>query len=143
MALTSGAVSQPAGYSGTPLPRKLGIGAGSRALLDGAPDAFVLEPLPEGVVLHRRPGREPYDVIVAFCPDMATLARRWPALHPRTTTPGALWVAWPKRAAKIPTDLHENIVIEYGLTHGRVDVKVCAVDQTWSGLKFVIRVADR
>lgn len=136
-------VSQSAGYSGTPLPRKLGIRAGSRALLDGAPESFALEPLPHGVTLHRRAGREPYDVIVTFCPDMATLTRRWAALHPRTTTPGALWVAWPKRAARMPTDLDENIVRDYGLTHGRVDVKVCAVDHTWSGLKFVIRLADR
>lgn len=136
-------VSQPDGYSGTPLPRKLGIVAGSRALLDGAPPDFVLEPLPDGVVVHRRPGRDPYDVIVLFSSDLATLASRWTALHPRTTTPGALWVAWPKRAAKIPTDLTDNVVREFGLAHGRVDVKVCAVDATWSGLKFVIRVADR
>jgi hypothetical protein len=82
-------------------------------------------------------------VILVFCPDLATLAGRWPALHPRTTTPGALWVGWPKRAAKVPTDLDENIVRDFGLDHGRVDVKVCAIDATWSGLKFVIRVADR
>ncbi len=136
-------MSRPAGYSGTPLPRKLGIAAGTRTLLDGAPDGFALDPLPDGVTVHRRLGAEPYDVIVVFCPDLETLLRRWPALHPRTTTPGALWVAWPKRAAKIPTDLDENVVRDYGLDHGRVDVKVCAIDATWSGLKFVVRVADR
>ncbi len=132
-------MSQPAGYSGTPLPKKLGIGPDSRVLLDGAPDGFVLD----GVDAHRRPGPDPYDVIVLFCVDMATLARRWTALHPRTTTPGSIWIAWPKRAAKIPTDLDGNIVREYGLANGRVDVKVCAIDETWSGLKFVVRVTDR
>jgi hypothetical protein len=136
-------VSQPAGYSGTPLPRKLGIMPGTRTLLDSPPAGFALDPLPDSVTLHRRPGREPYDVILTFCTDMAVLARRWPALHPRTTPPGALWVAWPKRAAKIETDLDENVVRDYGLDHGRVDVKVCAIDATWSGLKFVIRLADR
>jgi hypothetical protein len=136
-------VSQPAGYSGTPLPRKLGITAHSRTLLDGAPDGFELDPLPDGVVLHRRAGHEPYDVIVTFCPDMAELTRRWPKLHTRTTPAGSLWVAWPKKAAKIPTDLDENVVRDFGLANGRVDVKVCAVDRTWSGLKFVIRLADR
>ena len=136
-------MSQPAGYSGTPLPRKLGVGAGTRVLLDSAPAGFALAPLPEDVTVHRRAGRDPYDVIVVFCPDLATLVRRWPALHARTTTPGALWVAWPKRAAKLPTDLDENIVRDYGLDHGRVDVKVCAIDAIWSGLKFVIRLADR
>ncbi len=136
-------MSQPAGYSGTPLPKKLGIGPGARVLLDGAPPDFVLGPLPDGVTPHRRPGREPYDVVVAFCPELAVLARRWDALHGRTTDAGALWVAWPKRTANIPTDLDGNVVREYGLAHGRVDVKVCAIDETWSGLKFVIRVADR
>jgi hypothetical protein len=132
-------MSQPAGYSGTPLPKKLGIGPASRVLLDGAPDDFALD----GVQADRRPGRDPYDVIVLFCVDLDTLARRWATLHPRTTTPGSIWVAWPKRAAKIPTDLDGNIVREYGLANGRVDVKVCAIDETWSGLKFVVRVTDR
>jgi hypothetical protein len=136
-------VSPSAGYSGTPLPKKLGVTEGTRALLDGAPAAFAFGPLPAGVVLHRRPGRDPYDVIVSFCPDLAVLTRRWAALHQRTTTAGALWIAWPKRAAKTGTDLDENIVRDYGLANGRVDVKVCAVDETWSGLKFVIRLADR
>jgi hypothetical protein len=125
------------------LPRKLGITEGTRVLLDGSPDGFVLAPLPPDVVLHRRAGRDPYDVIVTFSTELAHLARRWSALHARTTKPGALWVAWPKRAAKVPTDLDENVVRDFGLANGRVDVKVCAIDQTWSGLKFVIRLADR
>lgn len=138
-----GVTQSSVGYSDVPLPRKLGVGAGSRVLLDGAPDGFELTPLPDGVVVHRRPGRQPYDVVLLFCPAMATLARRWPALHPRTTPAGSLWVAWPKRAAKIQTDLDENLVRDYGLEHGRVDIKVAAIDERWSGLKFVIRVTDR
>ncbi|MFI5956620.1 DUF3052 domain-containing protein [Cryptosporangium sp. NPDC051539] len=132
------------GYSGTPLPRKLGVKPGLRVLLDHAPEAFALDDLPDGVTIDRAPADgEPYDVALVFCADAATLHERWPVLHRRTTSAGALWVAWPKRAAKIPTDLDDGVVREYGLTHGRVDTKVCAVDETWSGLKFVIRVADR
>lgn len=136
-------MSRPAGYSGTPLPKKLGIAEGTRTLLDGAPDGFSLGDLPPGAVVRRRAGGDPYDVVLAFCPDRAALERRWPALHPRTTTAGSLWIAWPKRSAKTGTDLDENAVRDYGLANGRVDVKVCAVDETWSGLKFVVRLADR
>jgi hypothetical protein len=132
-----------AGYSGTPLARKLGVTAGVTVLLDGAPATFTLGDLPPDVTVHRRPGRSPYDVIVCFCPTAARLVARWPALHPRTTTSGALWIAWPKRSSGVPTDLDENLVREYALAHGRVDVKVCAVDATWSGLKHVVRIRDR
>jgi hypothetical protein len=131
-----------AGYSGTPLYRKLGIVSDSTVLLDGAPRDFTLD-LPDGVRLARRAGSGPYDVILCFCPDRARLHQRWAALHPLTTPAGALWIAWPKRASGIPTDLDENVVRDHALTHGRVDVKVCAVDDTWSGLKHVIRTADR
>jgi hypothetical protein len=132
-----------AGYSGTPLARKLGIGMGSTLLLDGAPAGFTIEGLPDGVRPARRAGTGPYDVIVCFCPDQARLSRRWPALHPLTTPAGSLWIAWPKRGAGLPTDLDENVVRGYALASGRVDVKVCAIDDTWSGLKHVIRKADR
>ena len=132
-----------AGYSSTPLPTKLGVHAGHRVLLDGAPAAFTLGDLPAGVTLHRRLREGPYDVIVCFCPDLARLRRRWPVLHPRTPPPGALWVAWPKRTSGLARDLDEQVVREYALANGRVDVKVCAVDDTWSGLKHVIRVRDR
>ena len=130
-----------AGYSGTPLARKLGILPGSSALLDGAPAGFALDA--PGARVARRAGAGPYDVVVCFCPDSARLARRWPVLHRLTTPAGALWVAWPKRAAGIPTDLDENVVRGYALAHGRVDVKVCAIDERWSALKHVVRVADR
>jgi hypothetical protein len=132
-----------AGYSGTPLARKLGVAAGGNVLLDGAPAGFTLGELPADVRVARRPGAGPYDVILCFCPDRARLASRWPALHPLTTSAGSLWIAWPKRASGLPTDLSEHVVREYALANGRVDVKVCAVDDTWSGLKHVIRKADR
>jgi hypothetical protein len=132
-----------AGYSGTPLARKLGVTAGASVLLDGAPLRFSLGELPDGVELRTRLGRGPYDVIVCFCPDVDRLAARWPVLHPRTTPAGALWIAWPKRSSGLATDLDENVVREYALAHGRVDVKVCAVDEVWSGLKHVIRTVDR
>ncbi len=82
-------------------------------------------------------------MIVCFCPDRARLIRRWPVLHPLTTVAGALWIAWPKRASGIPTDLDDQVVRDHALTHGRVDVKVCAIDTVWSGLKNVVRLADR
>jgi hypothetical protein len=130
-----------AGYSGTPLARKLGVTAGSMVLLDGAPDAFTLDA--EQAEVKRRAGTGPYDVIVCFCTTAERLAARWAALHPKTTPAGALWIAWPKRASGVPTDLNENVVRDFALAHGRVDVKVCAIDDVWSGLKHVIRVADR
>lgn len=131
-----------AGYSGTPLARKLGIGPGSRVLLDGAPSGLLLD-APVGATLARRAGPGQYDVVVCFCPDRARLGRRWPVLHALTTPAGALWIGWPKRSSGVPTDLDENQVRDFALTHGRVDVKVCAIDEVWSGLKHVIRVADR
>jgi hypothetical protein len=121
----------------------LGITPESAVLLDGAPDGFAIEDLPSGVKVVRRAGSGRYDVILCFCADRARLVRRWPVLHALTTPAGALWVAWPKKAAKLPTDLDENVVRDYALEHGRVDVKVCAIDGTWSGLKHVIRTADR
>jgi hypothetical protein len=130
-----------AGYSGTPLGRKLGVTPGSTVLLDGAPDAFALDV--EDAEVKRRPGTGPYDIIVCFCTTRERLATRWAMLHRRTTPAGALWIAWPKRASGVPTDLTENVVREFALSHGRVDVKVCAIDEVWSGLKHVIRVADR
>jgi hypothetical protein len=136
-------VGAVAGYSGTPLVRKLGIAAESLVLLDGAPDGFVLDDLPPGVTVGRRVGRPPYDVVLCFCPSRARLERRWAGLHGATTPAGALWIAWPKRSSGVATDLDENVVRDYALSHGRVDVKVCAIDDVWSGLKNVIRTADR
>jgi hypothetical protein len=132
-----------AGYSGTPLARKLGVTAGASILLDGAPAGFSLGDLPDGVTLRRRAGTGPYDVIICFCPARERLVARWPVLHGLTTPAGSLWIAWPKRSSGVATDLDENTIRDYALTHGRVDVKVCAVDDVWSGLKHVLRKVDR
>jgi hypothetical protein len=136
-------VTLPAGYSGTPLVRKLGIRAGARVLLAGAPPGFELADLPAGVTLHRRAGTGRYDVVLAFCPDRAALVRRFAPLAATLTTAGALWIGWPKKAGGVPTDLTENAVRDHGLAAGLVDVKVAAIDPVWSGLKFVVRLADR
>ena len=134
------------GYSGTPLPKKLGIMAGHRILVVGAPAGFDLGRLPEDVELAQRDreeGTDRYDVVLAFCPDQATLERRFAPLKRRLDPASALWIAWPKKASKVPTDLTEGGVREHGLALGLVDVKICAVDLVWSGLKFVYRTADR
>jgi hypothetical protein len=135
-----------AGYSGTPLPKKLGIKPGHRVLLVNAPHSFDVElgidPGAE-VELHRRPGKAPYDVAVAFSPDHKTAAHHFATVAPRIETAGALWLAWPKKASGVRTDLDENVVRQTGLAAGLVDVKVCAIDDTWSGLKFVRRLRDR
>jgi hypothetical protein len=129
-------VSAPAGYSGTPLPAKLGIRPGSRVLLDGAPAGL-------GVDGATRARSSSYDVILLFAADRARLVRRWSPLAARLSTAGRLWVCWPKRASGLQTDLAESDVREFGLAQGLVDVKVCAVDATWSGLAFVRRLRDR
>jgi hypothetical protein len=122
---------------------KLGIVPGSRVLVLDRPDAVDLAPLPPDVTVHSRATGAPYDVVLVFCPDRATLERRFAPLVARITTPGALWVAWPKKASGLAKDLDENVVREVGLATGLVDVKVIAIDAVWSGLKFVRRVTDR
>lgn len=134
----------PAGYSGTALPTKLGIKPEHRVLLAGAAEDFSLDPLPGGVTVHRRAaGSSSYDVIVAFCPSQAVLARRFGTLRTRLDPAGGLWIAWPKRSSGVTTDLTDHIVRETGLTEGLVDNKVCAIDGVWSGLRFVVRLVDR
>jgi hypothetical protein len=137
-------VSGAAGYSGTPLPRKLGMKEGSRVAVLSAPDEFdaTLGPLPDGVVVRRRL-RGPLDVVVFFTTSRAKLERRIDALRAALDPAGRLWVAWPKRASGVATDVTENVVREIALAHLLVDNKVAAVDATWSGLQLVIRVADR
>jgi|tagenome__1003787_1003787.scaffolds.fasta_scaffold20891027_2 hypothetical protein len=136
-------MSGATGYSGTPLPAKLGIRVGGRVLLDSPPTGPVLDPLPDGVTLHRRRASGGYDVILLVAPSTARLRARWPRLLPSLGTAGRLWVCWPKKAAGVPTDLTEGAVREFGLARGLVDVNVCAVDATWSGLAFVRRLRDR
>ena len=129
-----------AGYSGTPLPKKLGVKAGHRVAWLGAPDGFdeTLGELPDGVSVQRRLGAG-LDVLVQFVTERATLARRLPKLKDAVFPDGAAWVAWPKKAAKADTDITEDVVRDEALPLGLVDVKVCAIDATWSGLKLVVR----
>ena len=128
-----GAVGSTAmsGYSGTPLPRKLGIKPGHRVLLAGAPDGFredTLGELPEGVTVRTRASGEA-DVIVAFHTRRAELAKRMPVLRERMEPAAGLWIAWPKRAAKVETDLTEDVVRELAYANTLVDNKVCAIDE--------------
>ena len=134
---------QPAGYSGTPLAKKLGIRPGARVALLGAPRGFeaTLAGLPEDVAPKRRLGGE-QDVIVLFLrarSELPKLAAAAKALVPD----GGLWVAWPKKASGVATDLDFDAVQRTGLALGLVDNKVCAIDEVFSGLRFVVRLADR
>lgn len=135
----------PAGYSGTPLVRKLGIKPDARLGLIGAPEGFddTLGELPPGVRVRRRLGGGPFDVIVAFHSRRADLERRLPALAGALDPAGGLWLAWPKRASGVATDLTDDVVRGLGLGAGLVDNKVCAIDHVWSGLRLVYRRRDR
>jgi hypothetical protein len=137
-------MSAAAGYSGTPLPRKLGFAGGMTAALLGAPDGFdaTLGPLPADVRVTRRLGGH-RDLVVAFFTRRAVLAGRLEALQAAIAPDGMVWVAWPKRASGVATDVTEDVVRELALPLWLVDVKVCAIDPTWSGLKLVIRRALR
>jgi hypothetical protein len=130
--------------SGTPLPRKLGIKPGHRLALIGAPDDFdaTLGELPEDVAVRRR-ARGTVDVIVAFFVERRALEGRFETLAQALDPAGGLWIAWPKRASGVASDLDENVIRELGLAAGLVDNKVCAIDAVWSGLRFVYRVRDR
>jgi hypothetical protein len=132
-----------AGYSAAPLAQKLGIKPHSRLLLSRAPADFSIADLPEGVAAQRRAGTQPYDTILLFAVTQAELTRAFTANAQRLTVAGGLWVCWPKKASGLQRDLTETQVRAIGLDAGLVDVKVCAVDETWSGLRFVRRLADR
>ena len=132
-----------AGYSGTPLPKKLGIKPGSGVALLGAPPGFAettLGALPEGATI-REDSRSAFDVGLLFARSKADLARRFPAAARAMADPGALWILWPKKASGVVTDLGENAVRDFGLAAGLVDYKVAAIDATWSGLCFARRKA--
>ena len=131
-----------AGYSGTPLPRKLGLEPGEPVLLLGDPLAFDTSVL-AAPVDRTPPAQGDYPVVLVFCPEVAALVRHFDTAKAAHTTAGAIWVCWPKKSSGITTDLTETTVRGFGLANGRVDVKVAAIDATWSGLKFVTRVADR
>ena len=134
-----------AGYSGTPLPKKLGIKPGARVAVVGAPEGFLestLEPLPDEVELRSR-ARGRLDVIVFFTKSRSDLERRFAKLAAALEPAGGLWIAWPKRSSGVETDLTEDTLREVGLPQGLVDNKVCAIDECWSGLRFVIRKENR
>ena len=132
------------GYSDTPLARKLGIREDARVALLGAPTGFdrELAPLPPGVRVLRRLARD-LDVAVLFVTDRRELERRFLPVARSIKPAGGLWVAWPKRSSKLPTDLTEDVLREVGLPYGLVDNKVCAVSEVWSGLRFVWRKEHR
>ena len=127
-----------AGYSGTPLERKLGIKPDSRVLLLAAPEGFALE----GVEPIRR-AQGLADVILSFHTERREFERRLPVLREHLEQTGRLWIAWPKRASKRPTDITEDVVRDTALANRLVDNKVAAIDEIWSGLQLVIRVKDR
>ncbi len=133
-----------AGYSGTPLIVKLGIKEGFRVRIVSAPDEYwaMLGPLPPSVAVVDGAAAD-LDFIHFFTTARDELARQFPALHAQLGQRGMLWISWPKKAAKIATDLSENMIRDIGLANGLVDVKVCAVDAQWSALEFVRRVKDR
>lgn len=134
------ATAIPAGYSGTPLAKKLGIGPACRMLLVGAPDDYrgLLDPLPEGVVFAARASSS-VDLAHVFSTRREDLAARLVSLRTALRPDAAVWVSWPKKASGVPSTVTEDVVREIALPIGYVDVKVCAVDAVWSGLKLVVR----
>ncbi len=129
-----------AGYSGTPLARKLGIAAGSRVVAVHSPDGYRdwLAPLPEDVRFDAKVSAA-VDVVHVFADRRAELKAQLESLRTRIAPAAAVWVSWPKKTSKVPTDITEDTIRELALPLGFVDVKVCAVSAVWSGLKLVIR----
>ena len=133
-----------AGYSATPLAKKLGIKDGSKLFLSNAPKNYLqlLAPIPLGVKVV--PGITPdTDIVHLFATKKTGLRGQLTAARKKIKPDAALWVSWPKKAAKVPTDITEDTIRELALPLGLVDIKVCAVDETWSGLKLVIRKEHR
>ncbi|HEY6253239.1 MAG TPA: DUF3052 domain-containing protein [Candidatus Angelobacter sp.] len=133
-----------AGYSKRPLVEKLGVRGGQKVYLGNSPPDYLkaLGPLPDKVVLATA-FKGPFDFIQFFTKERAELESAFPRLKKNLAKDGILWVSWPKGASKVKTDVNENVAREIGLKNGLVDVKVCAVDDIWSGLKFVFRLKDR
>lgn len=134
-----------AGYSGSPLARKLGLEQGMRLGLDNPPPEFVgltLLPVPDGISMHTHL-RGNMDMVIGFYDSRAELERRLPVARRRIPDDGAIWVCWPKKASRVPTDMTEDVVREVALPTGLVDTKVAAIDHVWSGLKLVVRTENR
>ena len=131
-----------AGYSGTPLVKKIGIKPGHRLAILNPPPGFdkELAPLPDGVVNAEK---APLDVAILFAANQSVLGKHLGRLKGKLAPAGMLWVSWPKMSSGVNTDLREGLVRDIGLAAGLVDIKVCAVNDVWSGLKFVIPVKDR
>jgi hypothetical protein len=129
-----------AGYSNTPLAKKLGIVLGTQVYAVGAPANYreLLDPVPEGVTFVSRYSKA-VNLVHLFCTRGAELAKALPDYRGKLAPTGVIWVSWPKKAAKVPTDVTEATIRELALPLGLVDIKVCAIDATWSGLKLVIR----
>jgi hypothetical protein len=127
-----------AGYSGKPLAEKVGLKPGMKLYVDNGPADLDLGGHPQTTRLPKQA-----DCILFFTTDRSRLEKRFPTLIDHTVTNGMIWICWPKRASKVPTDLDDNVVRGLGLAAGVVDVKVAAVDDVWSGLKFVRRLKDR
>ena len=135
-----------AGYSNTPLGQKLGIKPGSRVIVSGAPPGFAaaLGKLPNDSVLSDAAiSRGSFDVAVLFTKSLSDLVKRFGSVQKRMDPAAGLWIAWPKRASGVETDLTEDVVRHVALERSLVDNKVCAIDDTWSGLRLVYRVVDR
>lgn len=135
-----------AGYSGTPLPQKLGMKPGSRvAVIDAPRNAMstIAELAATGPIDLKFVGKDPYDVILVFCENQWCFTGRFEQAKKRMAQNGGLWIAWPKKSSGVETDLTENIIRDLALAAGLVDNKVCAIDETWSGLRLVIRVENR
>lgn len=135
-----------AGYSQTPLVKKLGVKAGHCAAIVNAPKNFLaqeLQPLPENVRLVAATTRGQLDFIMLFVGSAKALQKELPKLKKKLARDGILWVSWPKKSSGVETDLSFDVVQQLGLKLGLVDVKICAVNEIWSGLKFVYRLKDR
>ena len=132
------------GYSGTPLARKLSLKDGMRVWWDGVPDGVRAEIGAEGFVLeHLETPESPIDEAHVFVTERSELEAKLHALMPLLGPGGVIWVSWPKKAAKVATDITEDVIRDVCLPMGLVDVKVCAVDATWSGLKLMVRRSAR
>jgi hypothetical protein len=132
--------TKPAGYSGTPLAKKLGIGANARVCAKNAPEEYIqlLEPIPSGVSFHAKP-TESTDVVHVFVDRKTALSKHLTELRKILRGNAVVWISWPKKSSKVPTDITEDTIREIALPLGFVDVKVCAVTEVWSGLKLVVR----
>jgi hypothetical protein len=133
------------GYSGTPLVRKLGIKPGTKLVVAGdVPDEYQswLGPLPERATITAR-GKQPFEAVHVFVTRRADLARHLAHLRKALEPAGFVWISWPKKASKVPTNITEDVIREVALPLGFVDIKVCAVSEIWSGLKLVVRVSER